>query len=104
MQKDLQHWIPLLNHFDAYLSKQLLLRQDPSNDSLAEYFSGAAFPQRNILAVLNTTCLILKYCVNKQMYASLEVRLSTCRAAAAPCAVLERHPTPFTSFSPTASS
>ena len=73
VQKDLNHWVPLLNHFDSYLSKQLAKWQEASPDSLSEHAAIPDLPQRNIIAILQATCQLLKHCLNKQTYSSLEV-------------------------------
>jgi hypothetical protein len=74
MQRELHHWIPLLNYFDSYVEKYAALRHaSPSLFDPPEWAEDA-FPKRNILAILRTTALILKMCVQKQPYNSLEVR------------------------------
>jgi hypothetical protein len=73
LQRDLQHWIPLLNHFDFYLSKHLTFKTDDMVERVVSAESSANFPKHNVLAILRMSCLILKHCVNKQMYNSLKV-------------------------------
>ena len=72
-QKDLHHWIPLLNHFDAYLEKMLSGRQDLVLSDLSKP-PETELPTRNLLAVLKTTCVLLRVCAQKHIYRSLEVR------------------------------
>ena len=74
MQRDLQHWIPLLNHFDAYLTKHLSSQPEEAVDKVTCLGQTSDFPQRNVLGILRVTQQVVKHCVNKQTYNSVEVR------------------------------
>lgn len=77
VQRDLHHWVPLLNHFDGVLeaASKALPRLDSSDDASAEQAQQSAPTQQNLLGVLRVTHVLLKHCVNKQIYGSLQMRL-----------------------------
>lgn len=74
LQRDLHHWIPLLNHFDDYLERTLYGRADIDLRDLSKPEPEADFPKRNVLSILKTTWTLLRTCLHKQLYNSLEVR------------------------------
>lgn len=84
LQRDLHHWIPLLNHFDDYLEKLLYGRTELDLRDLSKPESDTEFPKRNVLSILTTTCTLLRTCLHKQLYNSLEVCscLALCNTAA----------------------
>lgn len=73
LQRDLHHWIPLLNHFDDYLEKLLYGRAEMDLRDISKEEPAAEFPKRNVLSILTTTCTLLRICLHKQLYNSLEV-------------------------------
>jgi hypothetical protein len=74
MQRELHHWIPLLNYFDSYLEKHAALRHASPMLFDPPEWAEETFPKRNVLAILRTSALILKMCAQKQPYNSLQVR------------------------------
>lgn len=75
LQGDINHWVPALDHFDAFLEECTTKRADVQLKLGEEGVpSDPAFPIDSCLAVLNATCVLLENCSNKAAYNSSEVR------------------------------
>lgn len=76
MQGDINHWVPVLDHFDAFLEKYVSTRADVQLKLGEEgEVEDSPFPTDDVLAVLRATCSILENCSNKGAYNSSEVIL-----------------------------
>lgn len=84
-QGDVHHWIPLLDHFDAFFEQYVAPRPD-----LKLVYDGEEpppFPTDDVLAVLGVTTAVLEHCSNKHLYNSYEARYSADDSATAPAAL-----------------
>eukprot|EP00850_Spirogloea_muscicola_P009963 SM000057S18393 [mRNA] locus=s57:350840:368215:- [translate_table: standard] len=73
---DFNHWIDLLNHFDAFFEVHVKPRADlhfdkSPRDTEVHRVDGP-FPTEAVLQILRVTRLILENCVNKHLYNSCE--------------------------------
>ena len=82
----MHHWVPLLDHFDAFLEAYIKGRVDltleygdpadasspqpPQPQQAAELLP---FPTQAVLEILRVTTLLLEGCSNKHLYNSYEV-------------------------------
>jgi hypothetical protein len=96
LQGDIHHWIPLLDHFDAFFQQHIQGRHDlqldygdadqqggsPGGAAAAqqqaagqggEVAADPVFPTVAVLEVLRVTTLLLEGCSNKHLYNSYEV-------------------------------
>ena len=86
-QGDLNHWVPLLNHFDEFLEElvkarpELALTYPPAADPRPQHAGSngstapadGSFPVAACVEVLRAPSVILENCSNKQLYQSYEV-------------------------------
>lgn len=76
----MHHWVPLLDHFDAYLERHVKDRHDLALRVEGEGGADGGgppdppFPAADLLAVLRVTTTILENSSNKHLYNSFEVR------------------------------
>ena len=75
MQGDVHHWIPLLDHFDAYFEKHLKDRSDLQLKVESEDAQDPPFPSAAVVGILRATAAILEHSNNKHLYNSFEVSL-----------------------------
>eukprot|EP00850_Spirogloea_muscicola_P012629 SM000082S22871 [mRNA] locus=s82:404008:421363:+ [translate_table: standard] len=73
---DFNHWIDLLNHFDAFFEVHVKPRADLHFDKSPRatevHRVDGPFPTEAVLQILRVTRLILENCVNKHLYNSCE--------------------------------
>lgn len=74
LQGDINHWVPVLDHFDSFFEQHISKRADVQL-KLGEEGVDAdpPFPAEDCLAVLGATCTVLENCSNKAAYNSGEV-------------------------------
>lgn len=84
LQGDIYHWLPLLNHFDAFFDEVVLPNKSlhlwcddemsaAGLDLAQQQKLDQNFPVTDCLAVLRVTAVLLDNCSNKQLFASYEV-------------------------------
>ena len=64
-QGDLMHWVPVLNHFDAFFETHVAARED-------EDAKKKSFPAEPTRWIVRASCVILENCANKHVYDSCE--------------------------------
>ena len=68
------HWVPVLNHFDAFFETHVAAREDEDakNNSPQTGFASASFPAEPTRWIVRASCVILENCANKHVYDSCE--------------------------------
>eukprot|EP00228_Micromonas_bravo_P001410 CAMPEP_0203008234 /NCGR_PEP_ID=MMETSP1401-20130829/7455_1 /ASSEMBLY_ACC=CAM_ASM_000894 /TAXON_ID=38833 /ORGANISM="Micromonas pusilla, Strain CCAC1681" /LENGTH=134 /DNA_ID=CAMNT_0049749895 /DNA_START=157 /DNA_END=557 /DNA_ORIENTATION=- len=71
---DLMHWVPVLNHFDAFFETHVAAREDEdaNKNSPQTGFASASFPAEPTRWIVRASCVILENCANKHVYDSCE--------------------------------
>lgn len=81
MQGDINHWVPVLDHFDELLEQHVSSRADVQlRVGEPGVPTDPPFPTDSCVALLATTSVLLENCSNKAAYNSSGVR-----TAAAAC-------------------
>jgi E3 ubiquitin-protein ligase HUWE1 len=68
------HWVPVLNHFDAFFETHVAAREDEDakKSSPQTGFASASFPAEPTRWIVRASCVILENCANKHVYDSCE--------------------------------
>ena len=69
-QGDLMHWVPVLNHFDAFFEAHVAPRGEETLSSVSPL--GAPFPAEPARWIVRASCVLLENCANKHVYGSCE--------------------------------
>jgi E3 ubiquitin-protein ligase HUWE1 len=78
LQGDINHWVPVLDHFDSFFEEYTSKRADVQLRLGEEGVQAdPPFPTAACLAVLSATCVLLENCSNKAAYNSSEVRFDS---------------------------
>jgi hypothetical protein len=78
LQGDINHWVPVLDHFDSFFEEYTSKRADVQLRLGEEGVEAdPPFPTAVCLAVLSATCVLLENCSNKAAYNSSEVRCNS---------------------------
>ena len=64
------HWVPVLNHFDAFFEAHVAPRGEETLSSVSPL--GAPFPAEPARWIVRASCVLLENCANKHVYGSCE--------------------------------
>ena len=64
------HWVPVLNHFDAFFEAHVAPRGEETLSSVSPL--GAPFPAEPARWIVRASCVLLGNCANKHVYGSCE--------------------------------
>ena len=65
------HWVPVLNHFDAFFEAHVAPRGEEILSSVSPR-DGAPFPAEPARWIVRASCVLLENCANKHVYGSCE--------------------------------
>ena len=67
------HWVPVLNHFDAFFETHVAAREDEdAKKNSPQTFNEKTFPAEPTRWIVRASCVILENCANKHVYDSCE--------------------------------